>query len=265
MGVLNVTPDSFSDGGSYLDPQAAIARGRQMAEEGADLIDIGGESTRPGAALVPLDVERARVLPVIQGLAGALRIPLSVDTSKAAVAEAAVAAGASIVNDVTALGDPEMAGVVVRSNAALILMHMRGTPQTMQRRPRYHDVVQDVARELAEAAAHAEAAGIARTRLLLDPGLGFGKTVAHNLQLLQHLEALVALGYPVVVGPSKKSFIGRVLEAEVDDRLAGTLACVAAAFRHGAAVVRVHEVRPAVQFLTMLQAIERPDAAWRER
>lgn len=265
MGVVNVTPDSFSDGGSTLDPQAAIARGRQLAQDGADCLDIGGESTRPGAASVPAAQELERVLPVIRGLAGTVRIPLSIDTSKAAVAERAIAAGASIVNDVTALGDPAMAGVVARSKAALILMHMRGTPRTMQRAPRYRDVVQDVTRALARAADCAEAAGIERRRLLLDPGLGFGKTVSHNLQLLRHLDALVGLGLPVVIGPSRKSFIGRVLQAEVEDRLAGTLACVAAAVRCGAAIVRVHDVRPAVHMIRMLEAIERPHAAWRQR
>ena len=256
MGILNVTPDSFSDGGRYAGAAAAIARGVEMARDGADLIDIGGESTRPRSAPVPVEEELRRVLPVIAGLSGAVRVPLSIDTSKAQVASRAIEAGAGLINDVTALrGDPAMARTAARGRAAVILMHMRGIPQTMQRAPHYRDVVEDVAGFLRQAAARAEAAGIARQRILLDPGLGFGKTARHNLVLLRALERLMALGYPVVVGPSRKSFIGETLEAPIEARLAGTLACVARACAAGAHVVRVHDVRAARDVVRMLDAI----------
>ena len=256
MGILNVTPDSFSDGGRHLDPEAALARALRMEAEGADLIDVGGESTRPGSAGVPLDEEVRRVIPAIERMAKALRIPISVDTAKAGVAERALAAGASLINDVTALrGDPRMAGVAAKAKARVILMHMRGTPRTMQRRIRYRDVVAEVRAFLQEALARAAAQGIARSRLLVDPGLGFGKTVAHNLALMRSLDRFVSLGVPVVVGPSRKSFIGAVLEADIEDRLAGTLACVAQAQRCGVSMVRVHDVKPAVQLIRMLTAI----------
>lgn len=257
MGVLNVTPDSFSDGGVFLDPDAAVARGRQMVAEGADVIDIGGASTRPGSTGVSLEEELRRVIPVVRRLAKTARIPLSIDTSNADVASQALEAGASIVNDVTALRhDPAMASVVAQHHASVILMHMRGTPQTMQRSPRYEEVVREVAAFLGEAGARARAAGIARTRIFLDPGLGFGKTVEHNLELLRGLPQLIGLGFPVVIGPSRKSFIGTVLDADVQDRLSGTLACVALAVRHGIRIVRVHDVRPTAHFIRMLQAID---------
>ena len=257
MGILNVTPDSFSDGGRFLDPGRAARRGLQMAEEGAGVIDVGGESTRPGAARISADEELRRVLPVIERLAGAVRIPISIDTSKAAVAARALQAGASIVNDVTALrGDPKMRSVIARARASIILMHMAGTPHTMQRRPRYRHVVDEVAAFLSEAAEQARRAGIARSRIFIDPGLGFGKTVSHNLQLLRGLHRFTALGFPVVVGPSRKSFIGHTLDAGLDERLPGTLACVAHAWASGARMVRVHDVKPAVQLIRMLQAIE---------
>ncbi|MBI4342642.1 MAG: dihydropteroate synthase [Candidatus Omnitrophica bacterium] len=262
MGILNVTPDSFSDGGHYADPEAALMRAIRMEAEGADLIDVGGESTRPGSAGVPAAEELRRVMPVIERLARTLRIPVSVDTAKAEVAERAFEAGASILNDVTALRhDPRMAGVAARAKAAVILMHMRGTPRTMQRAPRYRDVVEEVAGFLQEAALRAQVQGIARNRLLIDPGLGFGKTVTHNLELMRSLDRFVALGMPVVAGPSRKSFIGKVLEADVPDRLVGTLACVAQAQRCGVHIVRVHDVGPAVQLIHMLEAIEASHAA----
>ena len=264
MGVLNVTPDSFSDGGRYLAPAVAAERALQMVEEGADLLDIGGASTRPGAAAVSLDEECRRVLPVVERLAKSVRVPLSIDTSKAEVAERALALGAAIINDVTALrDDARMSRVVARHRAAVILMHMAGTPQTMQRRPHYRHVVSDVAAFLRKAAEAAQEQGIERSRILLDPGLGFGKTVTHNLQLLRHLDAFVSLGFPVVIGPSRKSFIGKTLQVDVEDRLAGTLACVVRAVLGGAHVVRVHDVRPAVQVITMLEAIERAHATRR--
>ncbi|MBI4003588.1 MAG: dihydropteroate synthase [Candidatus Omnitrophica bacterium] len=266
MGVLNVTPDSFSDGGLYLDPDAAVSRAEQMVSEGADLIDVGGESTRPGSAGVSLEEELRRTIPVIRRLAKAVRIPLSIDTSKADVAQRALDAGASSVNDVTALrGDPRMASVVARHRAAVILMHMAGTPRAMQRRPRYRDVAREVAAFLMRQATQAQAAGISRSRILVDPGLGFGKSVAHNLALMRELRRFVALGFPVVIGPSRKSFIGKTLDADVGDRLTGTLACVASAFWHGVAMVRVHDVRACVQLLQMLEAIRGTHhAPWRQ-
>lgn len=258
MGVLNVTPDSFSDGGRFFAPEEALRHGIQMVREGAELIDVGGESTRPGAVPVPLEEELRRTIPVIQQLAKVVEVPISIDTSKAEVARQALDAGASMVNDVTALrGDGQMARVVAASRAGLILMHMRGTPQTMQRSPRYHDVVEEVASFLTEAAARAEDAGVARSCILVDPGFGFGKTVSHNLRLMRALPRLVALGYPVVVGPSRKSFIGNTLDAQPDDRLAGTMACVAWAQASGVHVVRVHDVKPTAQLVRMLEAIER--------
>ncbi len=261
MGVLNVTPDSFSDGGRFLDPEGAIRHGLQLAHEGADLIDIGGESTRPGSRGVSTQEELRRVIPVVQHLASTLRIPLSIDTSKAEVAARALEAGAGIVNDVTALrGEAEMASVIARHTAAVILMHMRGSPHTMQRDPRYADVVADVAAFLRDAASRAEAAGIDPSRILVDPGLGFGKTVRHNLILLQQLDRIASLGYPVVIGPSRKSFIGRTLDVDVEERLIGTLACVAHAQRCGAHLVRVHDVRAAVQLTRMLEAIEHAES-----
>ncbi len=260
MGILNVTPDSFSDGGAYVKTADAVRRGVQMAAEGADLVDIGGESTRPGAQAVPIAEELRRTIPVIRQLAREVRVPLAIDTMKAEVALRAVDAGASIVNDVSALGaDPAMAAVVARARAAVVLMHMQGRPRTMQRRPAYRDAAADVQRFLRDAARRAEAAGISRTRILIDPGLGFGKTLRHNLTLMQHLTDLVRLGYPVVVGPSRKSFIGATLGADVKDRLAGTLACVASAWWQGVHLVRVHDVRDTRQLLLMLEAVRPTD------
>ena len=257
MGIVNVTPDSFSDGGKFLDPHAAIRHGRYLVEQGADWIDVGGESTRPGSTRITAEEELRRVMPVIRGLARAVHVPIAIDTSKADVASAALQAGASIVNDITALhGDPAMARVIARARARVILMHMRGTPQTMQRHPRYHDVVEDVSSFLSEAATRAMASGIARARIFLDPGLGFGKTVTHNLQLLRGLPRLASLGFPMIIGPSRKSFIGKMLDADLHARVPGTLACIAWAQRAGVAAVRVHDVRETVDCLRMLQAIE---------
>ena len=228
-----------------------------MAAEGADLLDIGGESTRPGSLGVSAEEELRRVLPVVHRLAKAVRIPLSIDTAKAEVAAQCLQAGASIVNDVTALrGDAQMARLVAKNKAAIVLMHMRGTPRTMQHHPRYHDVVSEVATFLARMAQRAEGMGIARSRILIDPGLGFGKTITHNLALLRALGQFASLGWPVVVGPSRKSFIGNVLNVDVQGRLAGTLACVAYAQQRGVHIVRVHDVGPVVQLLQMLHAIE---------
>jgi len=263
MGVVNVTPDSFSDGGRFLAPEAAIAHGRALVEAGADLLDIGGESSRPGAEPVPAEVELARVLPVIAGLARHVAVPLGVDTTKAAVARAALAAGASLVNDISALRfDPALAGVVAEAGAAVVLMHMRGTPRDMQQGEIvYADVVAEVRAFLAEALARAEAAGIPRGRVLLDPGLGFGKTVEHNLALLGGLPALLELGAPLVVGPSRKAFLGALLGAEVGERQWGTAAAVAAAVLGGAHVVRVHEVGPMRQVARVAWAVREGRAA----
>jgi len=259
MGVLNVTPDSFSDGGRYLRPDRALAHAQRMGEAGADLIDIGGESTRPGAPRVPLDEELRRVIPVIERVAARCRLPISIDTSKAEVARRALAAGAAMVNDVTALrGDPAMAGVVADAGVPVVLMHMRGTPSTMQRRPRYRALMNDLLRFFRERISAATAAGIDRRRILIDPGIGFGKTVAHNLEILQRLELLARLGRPILVGPSRKSFLGRLAgDLPVDRRLEGTAAAVTAAVLHGAQMVRVHDVAEMVRVVRVADAIKR--------
>jgi dihydropteroate synthase len=245
MGVLNVTPDSFSDGGEFLDPGAAVAHGRQLAAEGADLIDIGGESTRPGADPVGEAAELERVVPVLEGLAGDGWPPLSIDTSKAAVARAALAAGATFVNDVTALrGDAEMAGVVSEAGAEVCLVHMRGEPRTMQDDPRYEDVVSEVRSFLEERLAFAVREGIAEDRVWLDPGIGFGKTLEHNLELIRRLDEIVATGRPVVFGASRKRFLGVLTGRPERERVAGTVAANLLAFERGAAMFRVHDVAP---------------------
>jgi dihydropteroate synthase len=250
MGVVNVTPDSFSDGGLFLDAAAAVAHGQELIAQGANILDVGGESTRPGAEPVEEAEELRRVLPVIEGLAGT---EISIDTSKAAVARAALAAGASLVNDVSALrADPEMVGVVASSGARCCLMHMQGEPRTMQRSPRYEDVVDDVKAFLEERLAYAVREGVSEQRVWLDPGIGFGKTLAHNLELLRRLAELTALGRPLVVGTSRKSFLGRLIadaegrEEPVDTaaRLPGTLASSVLAYERGATVLRVHDVAP---------------------
>jgi dihydropteroate synthase len=253
MGVVNVTPDSFSDGGLFLDPEAAILHGEQLAEAGAEILDVGGESTRPGAEPVGVEEELRRVVPVIQGLQGSR---ISVDTSKAAVAAAALDAGAEIVNDVTALrGDPEMAGLCAERDAIVVLMHMLGEPRTMQEDPRYEDVVADVKGFLAERLEAAVAAGIAEDRVWLDPGIGFGKTGAHNMELLRRLGELRELGRPLVIGTSRKSFIGKVDGSPAERRLGGTIASSVLAAAEGADVLRVHDVAEMRQALTVAAAI----------
>ncbi len=256
MGVVNVTPDSFSDGGSYAEPALAIARGLELVTQGASILDIGGESTRPGAEPVSAPLELRRVLPVIEGLVSAgTSAQISVDTSKSSVAAAALAAGATFVNDVTALrGDPEMTGVVAGSGADCCLMHMLGEPRTMQLDPRYEDVVDDVKAFLGERLAFAIDNGVAQERIMLDPGIGFGKTPAHNLELLARLHELVALGRPVVIGSSRKSFIGAVTGRGVDDRIAGTIATNVLAYERGAQVFRVHDVAPVHEALAVTAA-----------
>jgi len=253
MGILNVTPDSFSDGGRYVDFGKAVAQGRAMIAAGADIIDVGGESTRPGAPAVDAEEELRRVIPVIKDLAG---VPVSVDTTKAVVAERALAAGARIVNDVSALRfDARMVAVVRDAGAGLVLMHMLGTPATMQRDPQYADVMGEVRAFLAERLAFAERNGVSRCQMAVDPGIGFGKTVAHNLALLARLAEISSLGCAVVVGASRKSFIGKTLNREVDQRLPGSLAVAAWAVAHGANVVRVHDVAETVDAVRMIQAI----------
>jgi dihydropteroate synthase len=264
MGVVNVTPDSFSDGGEFLDPAAAVAHGCELVAQGADILDVGGESTRPGAQPVAAAEELRRVLPVVEGLARECAgTQISIDTTKASVAAAALAAGASLVNDVTALrGDPEMAAVVADSGAECCLMHMRGDPRTMQQNPHYDDVVDDVKAFLAERLAFAVAAGIAEPRLLLDPGIGFGKSDVHNLELLRRLDELTTLGRPLVIGTSRKGFLGRILAGAggasgpvpVEERLAGTLATNVLALERGAQVFRVHDVRAVRDALTVAAA-----------
>jgi dihydropteroate synthase len=255
MGVVNVTPDSFSDGGLYLDAEAGIAHGRELAAAGAEILDVGGESTRPGAAVVPAEEELQRVVPVIRGLRD-LGGRISVDTSKAGVAEAALDAGAAIVNDVTALrGDPEMGPLCAERGVTVVLMHMLGDPRTMQDDPRYDDVVAEVKAFLAGRLEAATAAGIAEERIWLDPGIGFGKTGAHNMELLRRLGELRDLGRPLVVGTSRKSFIGRVDGFAADQRLGGTIASSVIAAAGGADVLRVHDVAEMRQALTVAETI----------
>jgi dihydropteroate synthase len=256
MGVVNVTPDSFSDGGRYLDPGAAVAHGLDLAGEGADLLDVGGESTRPGAIGVDEAVELERVLPVIEALASTAGVPVSVDTRRSAVAAAALAAGATMVNDVSAgRHDPDLLGVVADAKVPLVLMHMLGTPATMQDNPVYDDVVAEVEAFLAERCRAAEAAGVDRDALVVDPGIGFGKRDRDNYDLLDGLARFTRLGHPVLVGTSRKGFIGRALDAPVDRRLEGTAATVVWAVERGARIVRVHDVGPLVRTVRMTEAL----------
>jgi dihydropteroate synthase len=279
MGIVNVTPDSFSDGGLFLDPGAAIAHGLELAAQGADILDIGGESTRPGAEPVSGEEELRRVLPVVEGIAAASggsmparRSQISIDTSKAVVAAAALAAGASLVNDVSAFrADPAMAGLVADSGAECCLMHMLGSPRTMQRDPRYGDVVDDVKAFLEERLRFAVGEGVREESIMLDPGIGFGKTIAHNLTLLRRLGELTSLGRPLVVGTSRKSFLGRIVLADATgeiepasapnvaaapaaDRLPGTIATNVLALERGASVFRVHDVAPVREALAAAAA-----------
>ncbi len=256
MGVLNATPDSFSDGGRFLDPGAAVEHALRIAEEGADLLDVGGESTRPGAAPVPAEEELRRVLPIVERLrARAYPLPISVDTSKGAVAHAALAAGADLVNDVTGLSDPELARAVADARAPVVLMHTRGTPADMQSRAVYGDVVAEVARELEAVVRRAEAAGVARERIVLDPGLGFAKTAEQTVELLARVAELRSLGRPLLVGPSRKSFIGKLTGAAAGDRLPGTLAALTACVLAGVELLRVHDVAAARQAATVAASL----------
>lgn len=257
MGILNVTPDSFSDGGYYATVERAVERALQLEAEGADLLDIGGESTRPGAPLITAEHELTRVLPVIEALAGRLSIPISVDTWKSNVAEACLAAGAEIINDISGLNfDPDLAAVVARHQAGLVVMHTRGTPQQMQQDTAYTDLLGEVAASLLQSAAAARSAGIPQTQICLDPGICFAKDLDGNLELLRRLPELAKLGYPLLVGTSRKSFIGRVLQREAAaDRLFGTAATVAHAVTSGARIVRVHDVQAMRDVALMAHAI----------
>jgi len=258
MGIVNVTPDSFFDGGRFCDPQRAVAHALRLVEEGADLLDIGAESTRPGALPVDVQEERRRLVPVVAAVAKAVSVPISVDTSKSEVARAAIDAGAIMVNDVTALrGDSAMVGVVAQAGVALVLMHMQGTPDIMQHAPRYDDVVGEVAQFLAERVRYAIDQGVARDRIVVDPGIGFGKTLGHNLDLLANLRVFAELGYPVLVGPSRKGFIGQLTDQSVEARGWGTAGVVALAVEQGANILRVHDVGPMKDVAKVAVAIAR--------
>jgi len=264
MGIVNVTPDSFSDGGAFFDPERAVEHALALACEGADILDVGGESTRPGSLPVPPEEELARVLPVIRKLRPRTGVLISVDTTKSAVARAALDAGADIVNDTSALrDDPEMAPLVARSGAAVVLMHMKGTPRTMQDAPHYDDLVGEIRSFLAARCRAAEAAGIAAERIIVDPGIGFGKTAEHNLALIERLDAFQDLGRPVCVGFSRKAFIGRVLGLPPEERLEGTIAAAVLSVSRGAEILRVHDVGPVARAVRMAEAIlgARPEPA----
>jgi dihydropteroate synthase len=256
MGIVNVTPDSFSDGGKFAVAELAVAHGMELVGQGADILDIGGESTRPGATPVPLDEELRRVIPVIEGLAAKARVPISIDTYKPEVMKAAIAAGASIVNDVFALQQPGALEVVAASNAGVCLMHSQGTPQTMQNDPQYQDVVREVADFLRGRLAAAEDYGIGRERVMLDPGFGFGKRSVHNIALLRELETLVALRQPVLVGLSRKSVLGQLTGNDVDARLHASLSAAVISAMKGARIVRVHDVKATVDALRIVTAVE---------
>ena len=265
MGVLNVTPDSFSDGGLFLDSRAAVSRALQIEKEGADILDIGGESTRPGSDPIPAGEQINRVLPVLEKLRGKLKIPISVDTSSSKVAEAAAEAGAEIVNDVTGLrGDPRLAEVARRHKLAVILMHMHGEPRTMQQKPFALDVMRDVTAGLCRAVAAARRARISRRKIILDPGIGFGKTYAQDYQLIARLDKFARLGFPLLVGTSRKKLIGRVLDGRpATERVFGTAATVAACILQGAHIVRVHDVAAMVQVARVTDAVLSPQSVAR--
>ena len=257
MGVLNVTPDSFSDGGQFFDIDTAVAHAVEMAIDGADIIDVGGESTRPGSAEVTVEEEIQRVVPVIERLAGKIRSGISVDTRKSKVAKAALEAGASIVNDVSGLKyDKNMAEVAARHGAGMILMHMRGTPENMQNSPCYSDLIGEIKEDLRLSALEAFKAGVKKGSVAIDPGIGFGKTVEHNLEILNRLEEFKDIGLPICIGTSRKSFLGKLLDKpDPDDRLAGTIATCVAAGMKGARIIRVHDVKAARDAITVTEKI----------
>jgi dihydropteroate synthase len=257
MGILNVTPDSFSDGGRHADTSAAVDHALRMIDEGADFIDVGGESTRPGAEPVSLEEELRRVLPVIEQLAARTTIPISIDTYKADVAAPALSAGAVIVNDITGLrAEPRLADVAAEGRASMILMHILGTPKTMQQAPRYGDVLGEISAYLADGVALAHARGV--RQVIVDPGIGFGKLLEHNLEIFRSLDVLKRLGCPILVGPSRKSFLGQITGLGPGERLHGTAAAVAVAVMHGANIVRVHDVREMKQVAQVVDAVVHP-------
>jgi len=258
MGVLNVTPDSFSDGGKFFSEKQAVAHGIAMARDGADIIDIGGESTRPYSRRLPADEELARVIPVIRQLSREISIPISIDTYKSKVASEALNAGASMINDISALRlDPHMAAVVAEAHVPVILMHMQGTPENMQLKPRYDNLLGEIMDFLNNAVQRSRSAGIKENLIILDPGIGFGKTFDHNLSVIHHLEKLRALKKPLLLGPSNKAFIGRILGREADERDTGTMAAVAACVMNGAHIIRAHNVKMAAETIQIIDAIQR--------
>ncbi len=256
MGILNVTPDSFSDGGRYVDPEMAVAHGVKLAGEGADIIDIGGESTRPGAIRVSLEEEIERVVPVVRGLRRALSIPLSIDTCKAEVARRVLDEGVDVVNDISALRfDPAMVSLVASEKVPVVLMHMQGMPRTMQVQPHYRNVLEEVKDFLRDRIASVVETGVSPEQIIIDPGIGFGKNLDHNLALLRGLPALGSLGRPLLVGPSRKTFLGKLLQIGLEDRLAGSLAAAVAAGLGGANMIRVHDVRETLRALQVVNAL----------
>ena len=258
MGVINVTPDSFSDGGLYFDPDRAVEHGLEMERDGADMIDIGGESTRPYSQKISSQEEKERVVPIIARLSSRLSIPISIDTRKADVAGAAIEAGADIINDISSLRfDPNMSSVAAEAGVPVILMHMQGTPENMQKDPHYEDLISDIMAFLRDATKQAVEAGIREDLIVLDPGIGFGKTFDHNLEILRDLDRFKDLGRPLLVGPSNKAFIGHILDREAHERDTGTMATVAAAALNGAHILRVHNVKKAVETVKIINAIQR--------
>lgn len=255
MGILNVTPDSFSDGGKYLSTETAIERALEMIEDGVDFIDVGGESTRPGSTPVPVEEEMRRVLPVVEGLTKKTSIPISIDTTKAKVAEEALKCGAVIVNDISAMNfDPEMVDVITKHNATVILMHIKGTPQNMQNNPEYNDVMSEILEYLQKSINLANKKGV--KQIIVDPGIGFGKKLEHNIEIFKRLSELKILGYPILVGPSRKSFIGQILELPIDQRLEGTAASVAISILRGANIVRVHDVKEIKRVVKIIDTLK---------
>ncbi len=258
MGILNVTPDSFSDGGLFAEVEKAVEHAKNMVAEGADIIDVGGESSRPGADTVSVEVEKARVLPVIERLAGTVEVPISIDTYKSSVARDALNMGACMVNDITALrGDPDMASVVAEAGVPVVLMHMKGTPRDMQLDPHYDSLISEITSFLSIRIQAAMDAGISQNQIIIDPGIGFGKTVAHNLEIIRRLSEFKPLGKPILIGTSRKSFIGKVLGLSTDDRLEGTAASIAVAIANGADIVRIHDVKEVARVVRMTDAIVR--------
>lgn len=258
MGVLNVTPDSFSDGQRFFEPQAAVEHAFRMEEEGADLIDIGAESTRPGAEPVPLKEELRRILPVLEGLSGSLKVPISIDTYKSQVAEEAIQCGAEIVNDISGLNfDPDLKNLIARYDVAVIVMHMKGNPRNMQQNPQYRDLLGEIRSYFERSISAAAQAGVSSEKIIVDPGIGFGKTLPHNLEILRGLESFKVLGKPIMVGVSRKSFLGKILNLPVDDRLEGSIAAAAYAVMRGANIVRVHDVASTVRALRTIETIDK--------